>query len=148
MEKNIVHPTDGRLYEKVRRKLVGLAREAGVSLRQTYNRLAPRLCGQVCRYAHARQFKRMRKALHRLKGYAGRVLRDVERQMDEVAEGALKLRLQDLLALVNWLLAQRPKDRRKLLSYDFSRLLRQKGATARHAIYGGQHPGAAPCHHP
>ena len=63
MEKNIAHPTDARLYETARRKLVGLAREAGIGLRQNYNRLAPRLAGQVGRYAHARQFKRMRKAL-------------------------------------------------------------------------------------
>jgi IS5 family transposase len=116
MEKNIAHPTDARLYETARRKLVGLAREAGIGLRQNYNRLGPRLCGQVGRYAHARQFKRMRKALRRLKGYTGRVLRDIERQMDKVAEGPLKLRLQDLLALVNRLLAQKPKDRRKLYS--------------------------------
>ena len=44
MEKNIAHPTDARLYETARRKLVVLAREAGIDLRQTYNRLGPRLC--------------------------------------------------------------------------------------------------------
>ncbi|WP_071675903.1 IS5 family transposase [Nioella nitratireducens] len=116
MEKHIAHPTDARLHEKARRKLVAMAREAGISLRQNYNRLAPRLCAQVGRYAHARQFKRMRKALRRLKGYTGRVLRDIERQMDKVAEGPLKLRLQDLVALVTRLLAQKPKDRKKLYS--------------------------------
>jgi IS5 family transposase len=116
MEKNIAHPTDARLYEVARRKLVGLARAAGIGLRQNYNRLGPRLSGQVGRYAHARQFKRMRKALRRLKGYTGRVLRDIERQMDKVAEGPLKSRLQELVALVNRLLAQKPKDRRKLYS--------------------------------
>ncbi|MEI4264321.1 IS5 family transposase [Roseovarius sp. D0-M9] len=116
MEKNIVHPTDARLYERARRKLVALAREAGINLRQNYNRLGPRLSVQVGRYAHARQFKRMRKALRRLKGYTGRVLRDIARQMDKVAEGLLKTQLQDLVALVNRLLAQKPKDRRKLYS--------------------------------
>ena len=116
MEKNIAHPTDARLYEVARRKLVGLAREAGISLRQNYNRLGPRLCRQVGRYAHARQFKRMRKALRRLKGYTGRVLRDIERQIDKVTEGPVKSRLQELVALVNRLLAQKPKDRRKLYS--------------------------------
>ena len=116
MEKNIAHPTDARLYEKARRKLVGLAREAGIDLRQNYNRLGPRLCGQVGRYAHARQFKRMRKALRRLKGYTGRVLRDIERQMDKVAEGPLKDQITELTALVNRLLAQKPKDRKKLYS--------------------------------
>ncbi|MGX0904860.1 IS5 family transposase [Roseovarius sp. MBR-79] len=58
----------------------------------------------------------MRKALRRLKGYTGRVLRDIERQMDKVAEGPLKLRLQDLVALAKRLLAQKPKDRKKLYS--------------------------------
>jgi len=115
MEKNIAHPTDARLYEVARRKLVGLARAADISLRQNYNRLGPRLCEQVGRYAHARQFKRMRKALRQLKGYTGRVLRDIERQMDKVAE-PLKARITEVTALVNRLLAQKPKDRRKLYS--------------------------------
>lgn len=87
MEKNIAHPTDARLYETARRKLVGLAREAGIGLRQNYNHLGPRLAGQVGRYAHARQFKRMHKALRRLKGYTGRVLRDIERQLGRVMPG-------------------------------------------------------------
>ena len=116
MEKNIAHPTDARLYETARRKLVGLAREAGIGLRQNYNRLAPRLAGQVGRYAHARQFKRMRKALRRLKGYTGRVLRDIERQLNRVPEGALKSRLVEVIGLVNRLLAQKPKDKKKLYS--------------------------------
>lgn len=117
MEKHIAHPTDARLHEKARRKLVAMAREAGISLRQNYNRLAPRLCGKIGRDAHGRQFRGMRKALRRIKGCAGRVLRDIERQMDKVAEGPLKLRLQDLVALVNRLLVQRPKDRRKLILF-------------------------------
>ena len=116
MEKNIAHPTDARLFEAARCKLVGLAREAGLGLRQSYSRLAPRLAGQVGRYAHARQFKRMRKALRRLKGYTGRVLRDIERQLDKVPEGRLKVRLEEMIALVNRLLAQKPKDRKKLYS--------------------------------
>jgi len=116
MEKNIAHPTDARLYETARRKLVGLAREAGIGLRQNYNRLAPRLAGQLGRYAHARQFKRMRKALRKLKGYTGRVLRDIERQLDRVPEGILKTRMVEMIALVNRLLAQKPKDKGKLYS--------------------------------
>ena len=96
--------------------MAGLAREAGIRLRQNYNRLGPRLCGQVGRYAHARQFKRMRRALRRLKGFTGRAMRDIELQMDKVVDGPLKSRLQDLMVLVNRLLAQKPKDHRKLYS--------------------------------
>lgn len=42
MEKNIAHPTDARIYERARAHLVALAQEAGIDLRQTYARFAPR----------------------------------------------------------------------------------------------------------
>ena len=51
MEKNIAYPTDARLYEKARAKIVTLAQQAGVQLRQTYARKAPLLAAQVGRYA-------------------------------------------------------------------------------------------------
>ena len=66
MEKKIALLTDARLYDKARQQLVALADDVGVTLRQNYNRLAPRLALQADRYAHARQFKRMRKALKKL----------------------------------------------------------------------------------
>lgn len=114
MEKAIAHPTDARLYEKARRRLVALAQEAGLSLRQSYARLAPRLAGQVGRYAHARQFKRMRKALRRLKGYTGRVMRDIQRQLGRVTDNSLRQRIDAEIALVDRLLRQKPKDKGKL----------------------------------
>ena len=109
MEKAIAHPTDARLYERARDQLVALAQEAGVELRQSYARLAPRLALQVGRYAHARQFKRMRKALKRLKGYTGRVMRDLRRHLQDIPEGSLRDRIVGKLALVSQLLHQPPK---------------------------------------
>ena len=114
MEKAIAHPTDTRLYERARLRLVGLAREAGIELRQSYARLAPRLARQVGRYAHARQFKRMRKGLRTLKGYTGRVMRDIARRLHTVTDDALRARIEAQLALVARLLAQKPRDKRKL----------------------------------
>ena len=86
-----------------------LAQEAGVDLRQTYARLAPRLALQAGRYAHAKQFGRMRKALKRLKGYTGRVMRDLRRHLGDLPAGALRKRVLDKLALVSHLLHQAPK---------------------------------------
>jgi IS5 family transposase len=63
MEKAITHPTDSKLLEKSRQHLVKLAEKTGISLRQNYNRLAPRQSIQTGRYAHAKQFKRMRSSL-------------------------------------------------------------------------------------
>ena len=116
MEKAIAHPTDSRLLERARAQLVELAREAGIGLRQSYARLAPRLAAQVGRYAHARQFKRMRKALRTLKGYTGRVLRDLRRQLGEIPEGPLRERVLDKLVLISRLLHQTPKDPGKIYS--------------------------------
>ena len=100
MEKAIAHPTDSRLYERARHSLVTLAGQAGIRLRQTYN--------------HARQFRRMRRALRTLKGYTGRVLRDVGRKLGAVPEGRLRDRINDRMALVTRLLRQTPKTPRKL----------------------------------
>ena len=49
MEKAIAHPTDAKLYEKARLRLVALAREGGLHLRQSYARKSPRLAQQVGR---------------------------------------------------------------------------------------------------
>ena len=109
MEKNIAYPTDARLYEWARAQLTALAQEAGVDLRQTYARLAPRLALQVGRHAHARQFRRMRKALNTLKGYTGRVLRDLRRHLEDIPTGPLRDRMIAKLALVSQLLHQAPR---------------------------------------
>lgn len=108
------YPTDARLYEKARAKLVALAQEAGITLRQTYARKAPALAMQVGRYAHARQFKRMRKALRTLKGYTGRVMRDVRRQLSLIPDGTLRQTVLDTLVLVSRLLHQPPKGSGKI----------------------------------
>jgi len=116
MEKNIAYPTDARLYERARQKLVALAQQAGVELRQSYARLAPRLALQVGRYAHAKQFKRMRKALKTLKGYTGRVMRDLRRYLSGIPAGALREKICDALVLTGRLLTQKPKDKNKIYS--------------------------------
>jgi len=42
-----------------------LATENNIALRQNYNRKAPRLAAQLGRYAHAKQYQRMKKSLER-----------------------------------------------------------------------------------
>jgi IS5 family transposase len=55
----------------------------------------------------------MRKALRTLRGYTGRVLRDIQRQIDAV-EGPLRATIGDRLELVARLLRQTPKSRNKI----------------------------------
>jgi len=113
MEKAIAHPTDSRLLERSREHLVKAAQECGLTLRQNYNREAPRLALQVGRYAHARQFKRMKGVLRTLRTRVGRVHRDIERQMDNVPEQQ-QAKLKELLSRTQRILTQKPKDKNKL----------------------------------
>jgi IS5 family transposase len=80
--KNVAFPTDARLLHRAREKLVRLARQLGVPLRQSYCRIGKLALIQHQRYAHAKQFKRARKPLRKLKTYLRRVIRDIGRKVD------------------------------------------------------------------
>ena len=62
-EKNITHPTDSKLYYSAIVKLGDAAKQRGAKLRQTYVRVSKEAAVMVGRYAHAKQFKRMRRKL-------------------------------------------------------------------------------------
>ena len=87
--------------------------EEGIKLRQNYNREAPRLAAQIGRYAHAKQYRRMKKSLRTLRSRVGRVMRDVGRQIDRI-DPKRQGRAQNLLGRVNRILTQRTKDKNKL----------------------------------
>jgi IS5 family transposase len=80
--KNITFPTDAKLLNRAREKLVKLAKQLGVELRQSYTRVGKFALIQHHRYAHAKQFKRANRALRTLKTYLGRVIRDIARKID------------------------------------------------------------------
>ncbi|CAG0905596.1 unnamed protein product [Cyprideis torosa] len=80
-EKAIAHPTDSRLREVARRKVLAFARRNGISIKQSYARKGPAIARQIGRYAHAKQYKRMRRALKAQRTMLGRLIRDVDRQV-------------------------------------------------------------------
>jgi IS5 family transposase len=112
--KAITYPTDAKLYLKALQALVRLAKKYGLKLRQAHTRLAKRAAVQVGRYAHARQMRRMRRELKRLKTYLARVYRDVMRQVAGDVE--LSIRFAPLLGLVERLLVQERTSKNKLYS--------------------------------
>ncbi|MGI6852148.1 transposase [Mesorhizobium sp. 1B3] len=75
--KAIAHPTDSLLYLQALQILVRQAKRHGIVLRQSRTRLAKAAAVRAGRYAHARQFRRMRRELKRLRTYLRRVFRDV-----------------------------------------------------------------------
>ena len=113
MEKAIAHPTDSRLLERCREHLVKAAARHGLKLRQNYKREAPHLASQISRYAHAKQYKRMKKALRTLRSRVGRVMRDVERQLGSTSDSSHGA-LQELIGRTKRILSQKMKDKNKL----------------------------------
>jgi transposase, IS5 family len=112
-EKAIAYPTDSRLLEVARTKLVQLAQRAGLALKQTYEREGKRLRRRAGGYAHAKQFKRLRRVLKRQRTVLGRVLRDIERKMSETSHER-QAQLRVWLERAWRICRQRPKDKNKL----------------------------------
>src|SRR3712207_5037918 len=110
-EKHIRFPTDPRLYDRMRERLVMAARREGVALRQSYT------CGLASACSPSREPLRPRQAMetgasmhaqaqdHPL----GRVIRDIERKLPDPGEET-----GDLLALASRLHVQERHDKGKL----------------------------------
>ena len=97
-QKAIAHPTDSRLLEVARDKLVEAAKGAGMTLKQTFVKEGQHLSRKAGRYAHARQFRRMRKAIGRQRTVLGRLWREVQRKLvDTVGTEAARQTLQTTL---------------------------------------------------
>ena len=113
-EKAVSFPTDSKLLNRSRIRLVKLSREQAVVLRQSYARKGPQALFKANRYAHARQYRRMRSRLKKLRTYLGRVVRDIERKIAHQADK--QAIFAEELALAKRLLAQQKKDKNKLYS--------------------------------
>jgi transposase, IS5 family len=105
-EKAITFPTDAKLMHRARERLVRLAKQHGIRLRQSYARVGKIALIKQQRYAHAKQFKRANRALKRIRTMLGCVIRDLARKIkgSEVLERVLALPLS---------LARRVKDQRR-----------------------------------
>jgi len=95
--KNVTFPTDAKLLNRAREKLVKLAKNLGVELRQSYTRVGKFELIRHQRYAHARQFNRANRALRKLKTYLGRVIRDITRKIE--GDPWLETKFAQLLSL-------------------------------------------------
>ena len=111
-EKNITHPTDSKLLYTAIRKLGEAAQACGIQLRQSYIRVGKRAAVKVSRYAHAKQFRRMRKQLRKLRTYVGRLIRDIRRKAGQVGDD-----LAVVLEQAERIRSQQPRDSNKLYSW-------------------------------
>ena len=113
-EKAVAFPTDARLYYQMLGKLTKKAKSLGIELRQSYQRVAKIALVQSSRYFHARQAKRARREVKRLKTMLGRVTRDIERKVS--GDSSVQESFTQLLAISNRLLSQKREDAKKLYS--------------------------------
>jgi IS5 family transposase len=116
MEKAIAHPVDSRLLEIARHKVVLAAGFAGIRLKQTYAKEGRELRRRAGGYAHAKQFKRLRRVVKRQRTLLGIVLREIHRKLaTNPPESPTTLnRLNSLLDRAERIRSQQPKDKHKL----------------------------------
>jgi transposase, IS5 family len=107
-EKNAAFPTDANLAHRARERLVRLADQHGVELRQSYARVGKLALIMQQRYAHAKQFNRAKAKLRTLRTYLGRTIRDITRKT--AGDGFLQNQFAAELHKANRVLTQRPRD--------------------------------------
>jgi IS5 family transposase len=115
-EKAIAHPTDSRLLEIARAKIVQAAKQVGIVLKQTFAKEGRLLHRQAGGYAHAKQFKRLKRTVKRQRTILGIVLREIRRKQATAhpkTPTALNV-LNTILERAERLHAQQPKDKHKL----------------------------------
>lgn len=115
-EKAIAHPVDSRLLEIARGKVVQAAKHAGIALKQTFVKEGKELRRKAGGYAHAKQFKRLRRTVKRQRTILGIVLREVKRKLGTATtESPTTInRLTTLMERAERIRAQQPKDKHKL----------------------------------
>lgn len=114
-EKAIAFPTDSRLLEVARHKVVTAAKFAGIALKQTGARGGKTLRRRAGGYAHAKQYKRLRRVLKRQRTVLGIVLREVQRRLETATpESPFTVhRLQTVMERADRIRKQQPKDKNR-----------------------------------
>src|SRR6478735_1070573 len=107
--KNVAFPTDAKLLHAAIKGLNRLARRHGVSLRQSYLRLAKQAAMMAGRYAHAKQFNRHHRQVRFLRTRLGRLIRDIRRKIK--GHGPVEAAFERPLSRASQIRSQRQRQR-------------------------------------
>ena len=115
-EKAIAFPTDSRLLEVARHKLVKSAKTVGVELKQTFVKEGKILRRKSGGYAHARQYRRLKKTVRRQRTIVAKLIREIERKVTHVVATTPQALqgLHTVMERASRLVTQQPKDKGKL----------------------------------
>lgn len=111
-EKNITYPTDTKLHKKIIAKCIGIAKTEGIVLRQSY-RFTLKKLSTLLRFQHTKKgSSQARKARKKIKTIAGRLVREIVRNLDE--QSLLQHKVQ--LDIYQRVLLQKRGDSNKMYS--------------------------------
>jgi IS5 family transposase len=111
-EKNITYPTDAKLLRKVIKQCNRIANEENITQRQSYKQTVKKLM-LIQRFAHhPKRKKKANAALRKLRTIAGRLVRELERELSETALNTYAESLENF----NRVITQSRHDKNKIYS--------------------------------
>lgn len=111
-ENNITFPTDAKLAQKIITRCNLIAEENSVNQRQTYKRVVKQLVRSTHNPKHPKRAKSAKKAMKKIKIIAGRLIRELERELPK----NILDELQEELKLYKQVLEQKRGDSNKIYS--------------------------------
>ena len=111
-EKNITYPTDAKLLLKVIQQVNKIAKQEKLSQRQTYTRTIKKLLIKQRFAHHPKRKKEARAALRKLRTIAGRLVRELERNLNQILQEQYAQELINLKKVVT----QKRLDKNKIYS--------------------------------
>lgn len=109
-EKNITFPTDSKLHKKIIKKCQAIAQEEQLPVRQTYTRTLKQLAREQRFRNHPKNKAKAKKADRKIKTIAGRLVRELERNLPPNSK------YQSDLDLFKQVLAQKRNTKHKIYS--------------------------------
>ena len=148
-EKAVAFPTDSRLLEVARHKLVKAAKSVGIELKQTFIKEGKVLRRKSGGYAHAKQYRRLKKVVRRQRTIVAKLVREIERKMASVVASTPQALqgLRTILERVTRVVRQQPKDKGKLYALHAPEVECISKGKARNPYEFGVKSGIAVTHH-
>jgi len=109
-EKNITFPTDNKLHRKIIEKCLAIVEKEGLPLRQSYKRTLKKLELDQRFRNHPKNKKKAKKADNKIKTIAGRILRELERNLGN------NKKYREEIEIFEKILAQKKEDKHKIYS--------------------------------
>lgn len=111
-ENNTTFPTDAKLAKKVIEKCNSIAKREGIEQRQTYVRVSKQLLRDTHNSKHPKRRKKAKKAQKKIRTYAGRLVRELERELSPEKLAFYKSKLEMYQQVIN----QKRGDKDKIYS--------------------------------